>query len=217
MNHKGLVLLLVAASGLVSSPAWPAPPARPNTVFILTDDQRWDTLGAAGNRIIRTPNLDRLASEGVLFTHSFDTTPVCYASRATLLTGQFNRRHGVDVAPTLLDAAGVPIPPAMQGMSLRPLVFGEPAAWRQDWFFEHHLKSFPLIPESEGVRGLRFKYVRYTSQEPVYEQLFDLASDPYEERDILHTPAVFDQRPWYYRKILRDLRQRWLDLRTALE
>src|SRR5690242_7391568 len=51
---------------------------------------------AAGNRIIQTPNLDRLAAEGVLFTNSFDTTPVCYASRATLLTGQFNLRHGVD-------------------------------------------------------------------------------------------------------------------------
>jgi hypothetical protein len=67
------------------------------------------------------------------------------------------------------------------------------------------------------VRGPRFKYVRYTGQEPVYEQLFDLRNDPYEERDVLHTPAVFDRRPWYYRRILGDLRQRWLDLRGALE
>src|SRR5262245_36979061 len=71
------------------------PPSRPNILFLLTDDQRWDALGAAGNLIVRTPNLDRLARKGVLFTNSFGTTPVCYASRATLYTGQYNRRHGI--------------------------------------------------------------------------------------------------------------------------
>lgn len=461
MKSPARVLLLLAAGVLAAWPALAAAAARPNIVFLLSDDQRWDTLGAAGNRIIKTPNLDRLAAEGVMFTNNFETTPVCYASRATLFTGQFNRRHGVDsfeetlspaalaqtyplllrqagyytgfigkwglggempehefdewagfagqgnyfepgvpehltrrqgrravefvqsarepflltvafkaphvqdggcsctlpidpvdahlydgvtiptpktaaaaafaalppflresegrvrwydqiatpamyqawvkdyyrlisgmdrevgkivaaleargirgrtlvvftsdnglligehgltgkwlmyeesvrtplviswpglpadrrgrkvakmalnvdLAPTLLDAAGLAIPPRMQGKSLKPLVFGQAGPWRQDWFFEHHL-VWPHIPESEGVRNAHFKYVRYTSESPPYEQLFDLGGDPLEERDILHTPAVFDRRPGYYRQILNDLQERWRALGVALE
>jgi arylsulfatase A-like enzyme len=443
--------------------AVPSPPGpRPNIVFLLTDDQRWDSIGAAGNPIVRTPNLDRLARRGVLFENNFDTTPVCYASRATILTGQYNRRHqvdgfedslsadelartyplllraagyttgfigkwglggelpaasfdhwlgfagqgnyfdpgdprhltrrqglqaaefvhdaaepfaltvafkaphvqdggcsctlptdpaddalyvgdeiprpatatdahfaalprflresegrsrwfdqiatpaaeqewwkdyyrlisgvdrevgrivralerrgvlgrtlivftsdnglligehgltgkwlmfeesirtplvvvwpnlpasrrgtrqaamalNVDLAPTLLDAAGLPPAPETQGRSLRPLVFGEaPADWRTDWFFEHHL-VWPHIPPSEGVRGERFKYVRYTGRTPPYEQLFDLEADPHEEQDIVHTPAIHDQDPVFYDRTLAELRRRWRELAAAAE
>jgi arylsulfatase A-like enzyme len=440
-----------------------APSRRPNILFILTDDQRWDTLGAAGNRIVRTPNLDRLARQGVLFTNSFGTTPVCYASRATLYSGQYNRRHriesfadvftraaleetyplllrghgyftgfvgkwgigeredqlpvddfdvwngfagqgsyfepgepehltarqghqgaafvrtapepfqltvafkaphvqdggcsctmppdpsdlhlyddvtipsprtatdeafqalprflrdsegrvrwydqfatpemaqkslkdyyrlitgmdravgeivaaleargvadrtlivftsdnglllgehgltgkwlmyeeairtplvvvwpempaerrgsragqmalNVDIAPTLLEAAGVRAPARMQGRSLRPLVLGERVAWRSEWFFEHHL-FWPGIPVSEGVRRARWKYVRYVFEEPIYEQLFDLEADPFEEHDVLHTPEVYDLQPALYETQLRLLRGRWRDLGAAV-
>src|SRR6185295_18252949 len=80
----------------VGQPAQAVAPARPNILFILTDDQRWDSLGVAGNPIVKTPILDRLARKGVLFTNNFGTTPVCYASRASIYTGQYNRRHGID-------------------------------------------------------------------------------------------------------------------------
>ena len=69
------------------------PAARPNFLFILTDDQRFDTLGCAGNRIIRTPNVDRLAGEGLRFVRAFVTTPICAASRASILTGTYERTH----------------------------------------------------------------------------------------------------------------------------
>jgi arylsulfatase A-like enzyme len=69
------------------------PAARPNLLFILTDDQRFDALGCAGNSIIRTPNVDRLAGEGVRFDHAFVTTPICAASRASILTGTYERTH----------------------------------------------------------------------------------------------------------------------------
>lgn len=462
--------LFLAALALVTAPRPPAaaaepqpqPPRRLNILFILTDDQRWDTLGVAGNRIVRTPNLDRLARQGVLFTNSFGTTPVCYASRASIYSGQYNRRHhvesfadvftrpaleetfplllrargyftgfigkwgigervdqlpvddfdvwqgfagqgnyfepgepehltarqghqaaafvstapepfqltvafkaphvqdggcsctmppdpadlhlyddvtipnprtatpaawealpaflrnsegrtrwqdqfatpemgqkslkdyyrlitgmdravgeivaaleargvadrtlivftsdnglllgehgltgkwlmyeesirtplfvvwpglpaarrgaragqmalNVDVAPTLLDAADIRPPARMQGRSLRPLVFGKNAAWRDEWFFEHRL-FWPGIPVSEGVRRARWKYVRYIFEQPVYEQLFDLEADPYEERDVLHTPEVYDRQPALYDKQLRLLRARWRVLGDA--
>jgi arylsulfatase A-like enzyme len=459
-------MIFLAAAALATAPRPPAavaeaaPPRRLNILFLLTDDQRWDTLGVAGNRIVRTPNLDGLARQGVLFTNNFDTTPVCYASRASIYTGQYNRRHGidsfedsftpealaatyplilrragyytgfigkwgiggalpesdfddwqgfagqgdyfepgnpehltarqgraaaefvrtapepfqltvafkaphvqdggcsctmppdpadlhlyddvtipnprtateaawealpdflrysegrtrwndqfatpqmaqkslkdyyrlitgmdravgeivaalaergladrtlivftsdnglllgehgltgkwlmyeesirtplfvvwpgleaarrggragqlvlnVDLAPTMLDAAGIRPPAAMQGKSVRPLVFGQRVPWRNEWFFEHHL-VWNGIPMSEGVRRARWKYVRYVEQSPVYEQLFDLDADPYEEQDILHTPEVYEQQPLLYAKQLRLLRTRWHALGEAV-
>jgi len=66
----------------------------PNILFILTDDQRFATLGCAGNPIIQTPQVDRLAREGVRFGRSFVTTPICAASRASIFTSVFERTHG---------------------------------------------------------------------------------------------------------------------------
>ena len=67
---------------------------KPNVIFILTDDHRWDALGYAGNKIIRTPEMDRLAKEGVYFKNAFVTTPISAASRASILTGMYERTHG---------------------------------------------------------------------------------------------------------------------------
>lgn len=67
---------------------------RPNIIFILTDDQRSDALSYAGNSIIRTPEMDRLAREGVWFRNAFVTTPISAASRASILTGMYERTHG---------------------------------------------------------------------------------------------------------------------------
>jgi arylsulfatase A-like enzyme len=67
---------------------------QPNIIFILTDDQRWDALGFAGNSIIQTPEMDRLAKEGTYFENAFVTTPICAASRASILTGLYERTHG---------------------------------------------------------------------------------------------------------------------------
>jgi arylsulfatase A-like enzyme len=61
--------------------------ARPNVLWICTDQQRWDTIGALGNEHIRTPNLDRLAAEGVAFTRCYAQSPICTPSRASFLTG----------------------------------------------------------------------------------------------------------------------------------
>jgi N-acetylglucosamine-6-sulfatase len=67
----------------------------PNIVFILSDNQRWDFMGCAGHPFVATPNLDRLASEGILFRNAFVTTSLCSPSRASFLTGQYAHTHGV--------------------------------------------------------------------------------------------------------------------------
>jgi arylsulfatase A-like enzyme len=68
---------------------------RPNIVFILIDDLRWDELGCMGHPFARTPNIDRIAREGVTFRNAFVTTPLCSPSRASFLTGQYAHSHGI--------------------------------------------------------------------------------------------------------------------------
>lgn len=60
---------------------------KPNLLFIMTDQQRWDAMSCAGNKVLQTPNLDRIAREGVMFTDSYSANPVCVPARAVLLTG----------------------------------------------------------------------------------------------------------------------------------
>ena len=83
----------------VSAVAWPgglaAEARRPNVVLILTDNHGAWTLGCYGNKDIRTPHLDRLATEGTLFTRCYSSNAVCSPTRATLLTGLIPSQHGV--------------------------------------------------------------------------------------------------------------------------
>lgn len=72
-----------------------APRRPPNVLFVLTDDHRHDALGCAGHPWLDTPNLDRIAAEGVRFSDAFVTTSLCSPSRASFLSGQFAHEHGV--------------------------------------------------------------------------------------------------------------------------
>jgi arylsulfatase A-like enzyme len=104
----------------------------------------------------------------------------------------------IDIAPTLLELAGVEVPTTMQGRSLVPLLAGEsPADWRR-YFFVEHLFDHPAPPKHEGVRGERFKYARYFEQVPVYEELYDLLEDPLETSNLAADPD--------YLEILEELR-----------
>jgi arylsulfatase A-like enzyme len=69
---------------------------RPNIVLIFTDDQRHDAVGYSGNKVISTPNLDRLARQGVIFQNCFVNSSICALSRANILSGQYPARHGID-------------------------------------------------------------------------------------------------------------------------
>ena len=66
---------------------------RPNIIFILTDDQRFDAIGYASNKFVQTPEMDDLAKSGTYFNHAIVTTPICAASRASILTGLHERAH----------------------------------------------------------------------------------------------------------------------------
>ena len=74
--------------------ATPAAAARPNILFIMSDDHAAHALSCYGSRINRTPNLDRLAKEGMRFENSFVTNSICGPARAVILTGKYNHRNG---------------------------------------------------------------------------------------------------------------------------
>ncbi len=90
------VTLLVSVL-LASPPAANAPPdqGRPNIVFVLCDDMRWDCMGVAGHPHLKTPHIDRLAHEGVTFRNAFCTTSLCSPSRASILSGLYAHSHHV--------------------------------------------------------------------------------------------------------------------------
>ncbi|NLS95309.1 MAG: sulfatase [Planctomycetaceae bacterium] len=90
-----LLLCATACTATLARPCLAADAKRPNIIMLLTDDQRWDTLGCMGNKIIKTPNVDRLASQGVVFDNVFVTTSICMTNRACIFTGQYASRHGV--------------------------------------------------------------------------------------------------------------------------
>src|SRR5947208_13321177 len=68
---------------------------RPNIIFILVDDLRWDALGCMGHPFVKTPNIDRIAKEGALFKNFFVSIPLCSPSRGSFLTGQYPHTHGI--------------------------------------------------------------------------------------------------------------------------
>jgi arylsulfatase A-like enzyme len=68
---------------------------RPNILFLLTDDQRDGTLSIEGHPVIKTPNLDRLATDGVRFSNAYISNPICMPSRVSFLSGVYERVHGV--------------------------------------------------------------------------------------------------------------------------
>ena len=90
-----LTALLSACSPAPERQASTTGALRPNFVFVLVDDMRWDDFGAGGHPFLETPNIDRLAREGARFLNAFATTPLCSPSRASLLTGQYARTHGI--------------------------------------------------------------------------------------------------------------------------
>ncbi len=118
MNRRAFHRTLAGA--LCAAGAGRTKDSRPNIIFLLTDDQRRDSLGCYGNTEIRTPNIDRLAAHGVLFEHASITSAICTPSRACFFLGQYERRHGVNFN---------------SGTSLAP------AAWRE---------SYPMVLRKAG-------------------------------------------------------------------
>ena len=94
----------------------------------------------------------------------------------------------IDLAPTLLDLAGVPIPATMQGKSFRPLLEGKQVPWRTSFLYEYFKDGKFTVPTMLAVRTESWKYVRYPDIKDL-DELYDLKKDPYEMRNLVNDPV----------------------------
>ncbi|MHC4529349.1 MAG: sulfatase-like hydrolase/transferase, partial [Planctomycetota bacterium] len=88
----------MALPGCTASPGLSAsdgPAGKPNFVFFLIDDMGWTDVGCYGSSFYETPNIDKLASEGMRFTNAYAACPVCSPTRASILTGKYPARLGI--------------------------------------------------------------------------------------------------------------------------
>ena len=94
-KHLGLIALIMAFAAFAVN-ANPKPNiAKPNIILFLIDDLGWADLGLTGSTFYETPNIDRLASEGVFFSDAYAANPVCSPTRASVLTGKYPSRIGL--------------------------------------------------------------------------------------------------------------------------
>jgi N-acetylglucosamine-6-sulfatase len=111
---------------------------------------------------------------------------------------------GIDIMPTVLDAAGVPIPKGLDGLSWLPLVEGKPAPWRKELLYEYYWeRNFPQTPTIHALRGDRYKFIRYQGLWDL-DELYDLQEDPLESRNL-----ILDSR---YAGIQRAMREHLFDV-----
>lgn len=98
----------------------------------------------------------------------------------------------IDVAPTILDLAGIPIPGEMQGRSWRPLLTSESTDWRKSFLAEYFLENrLPTTPTIVAVRTENAKLVKYPGHDE-WTELFDLSADPYETKNLIANPEYKD-------------------------
>ena len=116
----------------------------------------------------------------------------------------------IDIAPTLLDMAGVQIPEVMDGKSLLPLMENRKSEIRSDFFLEHDgvTKVSNPIPDSYGIRTKDWKYIRYVHVDPEVEEMYDLKNDPYELKNLINDEDYAGKRD--------ELRKRYNEYKSEL-
>jgi len=152
-----------AMSGLLAK-AKSAPGDKPNIIFILADDLGWAELGCYGNTFNETPNLDRLAKQGMRFTDAYAAAPVCSPYRAALMTGQYPARVGITdyLRPNdknHLSTEYVTIAEVLKSAGYATGIIGK---WHLTGYANHGAEEFPpamhgfdetIVSENRGIAG----------------------------------------------------------------
>ena len=160
---------------------------RPNVLLLFTDQQRYDTIAAGGNDLIRTPALDRLCSTGVMFDRSYTSSPVCVSARYSLLTGLYPHRSGcadnghpmdqtLPTLPGMLSEAGyqtraigkMHFNPTRHTFGFERMELSEeiPGRVEDDEFLQHLVETpYKHVNEPHGIRSELY-YIPQTSQLP---------------------------------------------------
>ncbi|MFV0622736.1 sulfatase-like hydrolase/transferase [Sphingomonas sp. ac-8] len=234
--------MLVGAAPVGLGPAQraaPSPPApsrtdpRPNILFILIDDMGYADLSITGNTKVETPNVDKLASQGVLLTRFYDAAPICSPSRAGFFTGRFpaelnfvtfindraaNARHGQAnwLDPTLPNVASL-----LKGVGYATAHFGkwhmgggrdvDDAPWPTAYGFDESLTTFeglgPRVLVSDEERGLSDQSAALGQGPFFYDRKSNL-TQLYASKTLEFVSRHQDQ-PWFVQLWLNDVHDPW--------
>jgi len=192
---------------------------QPNVLYIMTDQQRFDTIAALGNAGIHTPNLDRLVARGVSLTRAYSTCPVCVPARYTIQTGREPYTTGVfqngapslapGQAPEMEARCGPYLARTMQGLGYRTFGIGKfhTSPWDADIGYDVHLHSEELYGTPD--QRARDAYAAYIAREhPEYdfiEGLMGERTDMYYMPQMRPMPAHVTQEAWAARNAVEQI------------
>lgn len=182
---------------------------RPNVLFVMTDQQRFDTIAALGNSHIRTPNLDGLVQRGVSFTRAYSTCPVCVPARHTIRTGceppttrAFHNKVSPPVAgqaDTMEGRCGPFLARTMRNLGYRTFGIGKFHTWPWDLDvgFDVHLHSEEMWGKEQRLQDAYAAFIR--TQHPHcdwIEQLHGERSEMYYMPQMSPLPAALTVESW---------------------
>ena len=181
-SHLLLVALLVCFQAQRPSVCFAEQPKRPNVLFVLCDDLRWNALGCTGNPHIKTPHIDSLAKQGVLFENSFCTTSLCSPSRASILSGMYAHAHGVTNNFTEYPSDMASFPGQLQS-----------AGYETAYIGKYHMGE-----ENDEPRPGFDYFVTHKGQGKYFDTEFNING---KERKVV---------PGYYTTVVTDMAEKWL-------
>ena len=162
-----------AAFAAACSPA-PEPPVaakRPNILFLFPDQMRAQAMGCMGNPDVKTPNLDKLASQGVLFRNTFANTPVCCPARANILTGKYAHKNGMIANDLRLRESETTIAELLAAEGYRTGFIGK-------WHLDGGPRMPGYVPPGERRQGFEFWAANEVSHQHFDTQYFRDSPEP---------------------------------------
>jgi len=132
LSLAALMILLIISGQLLANNEEATAGKRPNILYIMADDHGSGAISAYGSKLIKTPNIDSLATQGMRFNSSFVTCSICMPSRAVLITGKYNHINGVEEFKNSFDGSQMTFPKLLQKAGYTTGITGK-------W----HLKSKP--------------------------------------------------------------------------
>ena len=142
LRYVLLTVVIVFAVGFGS----PVQAQKPHIVLFISDDHSWHDVGAYGATDVRTPNLDRLAKEGMKFEYAFAASPTCSPSRAAMFTGLYPMRNGAHANHSLIREGVKTLPAYMKELGYRVVIAGKTHIGPREQFPFEYLKDSNVMP-----------------------------------------------------------------------